>query len=474
MHLMLKKELSREETLAFGYLLYLNIVLQLVESVVPFPFSIFKIVYCMSLLFAVKIIICNICSFKNLLVQMLEMIGCIKGVLICFVLYIAYDLFTFIYTADKMYAAMKYIVVLEMVGLAFLWLFYLVIKGKQNIEKDMNLLLGSFVAVELIVSIIAVINYRLEIFPLLYYRRLSTCKDYNQFGTLILLGYIAGVWLLLKNDKIYWKKYIELDLFALFSLTVLYLVSSRRNFLLMIGVTIVFCIYLFIIDIFLFKGECFEKIKKCILLFGLSVAVFWISTNICEKAQQLFYERYVQAENNIKEGKTTDNMESILSGDFLKKRLYIWGIAADEIKNFDGKECLFGKGASYQSDIYDFKENKTSLMTVYHLKEEPKRHWMYTHNFVLSDMLSGGICKVGISFMIICSIAYSLIKNLKKYHKDILFLIMLFGIVYVNAFISYPFGYISDKNYWFVLFTFILFNINIAKENRHAIAGRRR
>ena len=39
MHLMLKKELSRGETLAFGYLLYLNIVLQLVESVVPVSYT---------------------------------------------------------------------------------------------------------------------------------------------------------------------------------------------------------------------------------------------------------------------------------------------------------------------------------------------------------------------------------------------------------------------------------------------------
>ena len=51
---MLKRELSRGEALVFGYLLYLNIILQLVESVVAFPLSIFKIVYCISLLFATK------------------------------------------------------------------------------------------------------------------------------------------------------------------------------------------------------------------------------------------------------------------------------------------------------------------------------------------------------------------------------------------------------------------------------------
>ena len=173
-----------------------------------------------------------------------------------------------------------------------------------------------------------------------------------------------------------------------------------------------------------------------------------------------------------KEVTVAENMETIASGDFLKKRMYIWGIAVNEIQDFNLKEFIFGKGASYQSDIYDLPENKRILMEVYRLKQEPDDQWMYTHNFLLSDMLSGGSCKALLSLGIILSIVYYLMKNIKNYFTNVLFLILLFGIVYLNAFISYRFGYVGDKNYWVVLLTFICLNINMTEKNKNVISNR--
>ena len=418
-----------------------------------------------------KIIIYNVSSYKELIIQFLKITSCIKSVWLCLFFYILYDLFSFIYTSDKAYAMIKYVVILEMVSLVFLWLFYFLIKGEGCVKKDINLLLKSFIATELIISAIAILNYKVEIFPLLYYQRLSTCKDYNQFGTLILLGYSVGVWFFLKNEKTYWKKCIKLSLLAFFSLTVLYLVSSRRNFLLMIAVTVAFLIYLLVSDILIYQSSVLYKLKRLMLLSVFSGMVLFININVCEKVQQMFYERYLEEGRSSKEETVDDNMATIASGDFLKKRMYIWKIAVDEIQRFSIKELILGKGASYQSDVYDVQDNKESLMKVYHFKQEPGAHWMYPHNFLLSDMLSGGIFKVGLSLGIIFSIAYYLMKNFRIYFKDVLFLVMLFGIVYLNAFISYPFGYIGDKNYWLVLLIFICFNIYIAGKS-NAVSNR--
>ena len=63
-------------------------------------------------------------------------------------------------------------------------------------------------------------------------------------------------------------------------------------------------------------------------------------------------------------------------------------------------------------------------------------------------------------------------KNIKNYFTNVLFLILLFGIVYLNAFISYRFGYVGDKNYWVVLLTFICLNINMTEKNKNVISNR--
>lgn len=454
MQLALKKDFRSKEIQIFGFLLYLNIIMQLVESVVPFPFSVFELLYCISVLYAIKIVVSNISSIKELFREMWRAANCVKGVLICLSLYIVFDLISFTYTSDVRYAATKYIVIFEMLVLLVLWLFYMVIKASKDVGKEIDHLLLALAATEVIISVISILNYWLEFFPLIYHQRLSTYRDYNQFATLILFGYIAGIWLLLRKGIIYWKKYLWIALWSFYSLSVLYLVSSRRTFLIMMVVTAVWWIYLAVTDILLCKEA--QKWKKFIILLILSVGVYFISTFVCEGVQALFQERYEQSETTLKENSADDNMDTIASGDFMNKRVYIWEIAMDELRNFEPGELLIGKGSSYQSDIYDMESNRDSLADIYHLKEKPDEHWMFPHNFLLSDMLSGGIIKTLLSMSIIICIAVYLLQPGKLHFREFLFLLLLFGVVYLNAFISYQFGYAGDKNYWLVLIIFWL------------------
>lgn len=459
MRVALKSDLKEKEIELFGILLYMNIIMQMVESVVPFPLSIFKVLYCISFLFTLKILICNIQSYKELLRVMWKSIKLEKLSVFFLGIYIIWDLINTIYAADVGYALTKYVVILEMTILLLLVCFYIALKklkGEYHGEKERNRILFALIIVEVVISIIAILNYRFEFFPLIYYKRLSTYRDYNQLGTLILLGYIAGIWLILNKNKKWWLTYLRLGILSLFSVTILYLVSSRRNYILLLLTVAGILCYLFITNSCILKEKSPEKLKRAIILIIASALIYSVSIRICEETQNIFEIRYEREETLLKENAVDDTMETIMSGGFMKKRLNIWNIALDEIKGFSGKELLIGKGGSYQSDIYDIPENRERLMDMYHLKEEPENHWMSPHNFILSDLLTGGAVKVCISLAIIISIAYYLLRDMRRDFRQTLFLTVLFGIVYLNSFISYQFGYIGDKHYWIIFLLFFI------------------
>lgn len=454
--------------LLLGHIWYVTLFFQLVESVVPLRVSVFKIAFVIISVLLVKLILID---YRAYLPQIVKNIGNIvkniKFVIVFLGLYIIFDIVSFLYTEDIKYASVKYIVVIEMLIFAGIYLVYIVISGEAY-SKCKDKLLLTIAASGVAVSSIAVVNYFMEFFPLLYIRRLSTLADYNQFATIIVLGYLAGFLYLIEKSERNARNMALLSALSVLELSTVYLSGSRRAFIIEIFI-VIFLVVFISINILRLKTERGKRAKNvckfmvitiigCVLLVGLM--------------QYQFNRNYENGKHSMLENNVDENFSTIFTGQAMGKRSIIWTIAFDELKTYNAKELLLGKGSSYSSDLYD-SDVKEKLMNKYSQQEKDSvvRHWMFAHNFLLSDMLTGGIIKLGFSLGLLFSIIIYLFK-LKVVESKFWFLSIMIGVTYINAFLSFRYGFLGDKNYWFCLLLLLISlenDIKSKERNKYAV-----
>ena len=147
---------------------------------------------------------------------------------------------------------------------------------------------------------------------------------------------------------------------------------------------------------------------------------------------------------------------------FWGKRRIIWQEAINEIQTFNFREILFGKGDGYATEFYNTEPTRTVIQNAYG-NIEIAENSMYPHNYLLQDMLEGGILKVIFALILTLGLAIKLIINLIKNGKNWIVPLLILFLIGTNIMISYSTGFIGDIYYNVLLL--ILIQIKLMKQD---------
>ena len=84
-----------------------------------------------------------------------------------------------------------------------------------------------------------------------------------------------------------------------------------------------------------------------------------------------------------------------------------------------------------------------------------RTHWMYPHNFLLTDLVTGGIVKLLLGLGIMISLIVYVLKGIRKNYQ-FWFAGILIGVPYFSILLSFPHGILAYKNFWIGVFIIVL------------------
>ncbi|MDO5718532.1 MAG: hypothetical protein Q4P34_06070 [Tissierellia bacterium] len=397
-------------------------------------------------------------------------------------LYFTFDIISLLWTNDILFSLKKYITILPMVILLFYANRYFYGAGidEQKRHERLKILSAVFALMSLTISSITWIIYL--IFGRTHYiMRMSLQLDYNQYILPVLLGYIAGIYVInyFKDDI---SKIIYFSTFSIITLPLLFTSGSRRTILIYMPIY-------FILSLFSFISSLKNKAKKSYLIsFILAVVLvlgfhYLIIQGYQIKSRNIYEEMKKAAEKSGIDipSATHDNSKELIrdfrkeqdldfisntieSGTAVGKREMIYSVVIDEIKSYSIKEWLIGKGGSHQTDL--FKTEKA--LERFKSMDKYSKEWNYSHphSMIFVDLLNGGLIKLSLTISFILSIFYYTIKiALRKNYKELI-LILLFGGVHLsNQIIDSIYGIEQNRLTW-IFFYIILGSIGLS-DKRH-------
>lgn len=443
--------------------------------------------------------------------SLIESLRPIKFVVIFIILYIAFDLISLFYTTNVRLAITKYVTIISMSVIIFFTTLY-VSDTKVDKKKDKaSSLLLIFGLTSLALSIYT-IGYLL-IFKTTYFsRRLSLIEDYNKYSFVLLFGFLAMLYYLFRVFDDSKKRNVYTALMSILSIPVIHLSGSRRatkmmnvvifivfifgfyslverysdkdirkklkfylpiDFILIGLITVAkkfkptvnpWVIYLVVLAIFLIKTFMilkkfdFNDLKKrcknyiitwAIIAFGSMFIISSFNFVTTVKADLLMNNN-----KEISQHIDSRSVEAILDDEkALDKRTVIWKIAIDEIKNQPMKNKLIGGGASNHFDIYNKPENKAIMEKVY-WKVIPD-NLLDPHNFILVDLLNGGLVKTAFALLSLLSALVYIIKLNKKSTLDAFFLFIICVTLFGDLMIGAKEGMLDNKFLWAIFMLMI-------------------
>lgn len=371
-----------------------------------------------------------------------------KWTLIFISLYFIFDLVSLLWTKDIRFALLKYISIIPMVVLflySTLYFFKPYVTDKMRFERTriICLVMGLMALSMALGTWIIYLIYNRTYFIL----RMSLSPDYNQYILSILMGYICGIFYIFTMEK---SNYSIASFFAYSTIIIpLFQISgSRRTMLIYIPLFIIFALFL------LFKLYRSKMNKMLLLSVLLTCLVLVINFSIIKgyeihagKVYNRLYQeaidsgvKPVSAGENREEGIIQDfrlekdlefKSETIKSGEALSIRNILWTIAKDEIKSFNTKEILIGKGASHQKDVY---RTEDALNAIFHNNiPDEIVGFKHPHSMILVELLNGGVIKLILCLGIVVSILLYTISLIKKKSFSGLLLILIYGAVFLSS-----------------------------------------
>lgn len=393
----------------------------------------------------------------------------VKVVVILIASYIAFDLISFVHTNNKSASLIKYVTIISMLAITFLYILYL---NKSDNEDNMNILL-LFLSLPSVTVIIYTWSYLLINKTTYYSRRLSLIQDYNKFSMLILFSFIALVYLIFRTIQNLKKRNLLLVVTLAISTATIHLTASRRTARMMEVILILFYIY-GVYDIYLKKKT--SKIKSMAnVVFKFLLSMFiasLLSGFIVFSYNYLTSERVekaTQSEQGVGFDINRDGEEVLHDEAALNKRKEIWKMAVDAYKDYPLINKIIGKGGSAHLDTYNTPENMKMLSNKIYWKDLPA-NTVDPHNFLLVDLLNGGIVLVLITVSALISILILLFKLFKKSFIDGYFILIFSITVLGDIAISSRNGIFDNKFIWLILIILITaFNTIRNKEKENAI-----
>ncbi len=303
-----------------------------------------------------------------------------------------------------------------------------------------------FVLSSLLISAITVTNYvLLPTFSVEYLLRLTLRRDYNVYAVVLFTGAVYGVFLPIRYSEINMEK-ICLSLISVASVIPTMLLSgSRRVYLSLLPTAFIWiCSVMFLMK----KKKVKERGLVMISAFGVTMTYLFIQIVTSGMEGYMLYlyyspdSEYVTALNNSAETTLQDRYDSIYTSNAMEKRNVIWGIALDEYLGYSTTEKIFGRGSG--RDIVIYNQSHSELVRVYG-EEENYIGKLSAHNFLLADLINGGIVKVLIATLCLLSLANMMIKYLFKKPISALPYGIITGVIMISMLISSRYGILYDK-----------------------------
>ena len=350
--------------------------------------------------------------------------------------YLLWDLVTVFYSPLREGVLAKYKVVCLMLFFSALILWY----ARTERRRRLRLLLQVLVAAGLTAAVLSLVNFTFPIlYPVIYGRRLSLRLDYNVFSTVVLMGLIAGSYLLGRERPLAPRCFF----LYLICAPAIILSSSRRN-----------AIFLLCFSAWQFgsglwrarKGERRHFVGGWLAIV-LSVAVL---TALLQVYLDWRYERLLQEDVPMvsgAQGSALERYEQIGQEGGSSKRMLIWSVALREYHGYDGGEKLFGKGFGYDVLLYRLSDDP-ALIESY---EPQSRQLLCAHSFLLADLLNGGLVQAGLGVGVWFFIGAFLLRSLLLKRRGAMFFCIALGITFVNNAISNRYGFLYDKYFWLLL-----------------------
>lgn len=393
-----------------------------------------------------------------------------KVLIIFIAIYIIFDLISLVHTNNKSVALVKYVTIISMLATIFLYILYL---NKNSNSDKLNTLLVFLGTPAIVVSIYTWIYFFIHGYTY-YARRLSLIQDYNKFSMLLFFSFIAVIYLIFRVVNSLNKRNLLLAITTILCSSTIHLTASRRTSKMMNVVLILFCLYGIYDTYVKLKIKNNSKpskkfLKKPLGKFFITVIITLILSNFI-----IYTFNYVTTERVEKATQSDDadsipinrGVEDILEdSQALDKRSTIWEIAIKSYKDYPLKNKIIGKGGSAHLDIYNQPENQEVLNKRVYWKVLPD-NTVDPHNFLLVDLLNGGIFLVGVTLICMLTILVLLFKIFRKSIVDAFFIFIFSISTLGDIFISSRNGMFDNKFIWIILILIItVFNSLRHKNN---------
>ena len=461
----------------FEVFFHLTFGLMLLSWVCPFKFGgrelpIFEISYVLLAVFFVLKLICDFnLSLPKIFSYYWSIVKKSRAILISLILYISFGVVTLFYAQYKSFAALKYITVIQMIGFCVFMLYYIFPKTDDGKSKNrLNCVFWNLGIVSILVSLIAMIGYITEDYTI-YVRKLSTIIDYNQFSLIITMGLVSLCFLMLRSSAPILQKYLGISAAFAIDASVILLSSSRRAYVTIIAFCAIFIVICFVNEIssLLKKRSGLKDYIYHLLALVLAVVIsFGAVFGIKSGFEHIFDKRYeavsevgeptefvskdTEPGTFVLEQKIEERMHSISEGNGIYRRIDIWNVVFDKLKKSSVKELIIGGGASASFDIYDDITNPHVEWVYWSYDfDELTPHWMNPHNFLLCDIVEGGIVLSVLQLTLLIIMFIYAVKLIKRKPYYGIFLMILYAVVFVNLFLSAPYGMIWNKMFWILL-----------------------
>lgn len=426
-----------------------------------------------------------------------------KYLILCIFLYIIVDAINIFLGGISHEALSKYVIFVQ--GICILCSIMLA-NALGYIEFDglLNRIYKWIFMTSIIIGIIVIVNYYYPLMKTASPAQISVINDYNAFCTFFVFSFVVSVFFLYNTNLNMIKKTILIILETLIALNIILLATSRRSIITMIVMIVILAVYIAILETkkYIKVGEKVKSIAAVVVVIAIIICTFGIanitSTKLADYNQENYTnkaERILETDNRdsafditkglIKddlienvflgrhgeihfayepEAETTTAIERIENSesDLFGKRITIWNEAISELKTYTLKELIMGRGANYAIQMYETEPHATIISELYELDKDEEIQ-MHPHNYLLQDMLDGGIIKV--FFALLATLGFGLYIFFQLLHNRawiVPFLSMI--LVATNIMISYSVGFLGDTYYNVTMILAILLVSNM-KEN---------
>lgn len=430
-----------------------------------------------------------------------------RWVIIAYGAYILFDLINACYAVNVNFLIRKYILFAQIV---VLFICYIVIcMGQEKKEERYIGKLYLWISISgVIMGIFSIINYVHPLIKSEYVSQVSIILDYNTFCRYFLFSYVITIIYCYNNNSLgFYKKLFFIAGENMLITAIVFMSTSRRTILAIIVIMIILSVYIGVHEIKKYYKLCYvttyktflSKFILSIIMIVISLAcayqlntelVNYIRNNPKEKIEQLKDVSGRDSFGNIvkdiamtfigDDDRNRSKSEGIFfdedfnngvarmsSGDFLGKRKVIWFQAVEEITTFNMRELLFGKGLGYSSAMYMRQPHLDAIKSIYGLEEDPEEDFMHPHNFLLQDLLDGGLVKFIAALVITLGVGVSLVRKLFQNSARWMIPIMSMILVASNIMISYCDGFIGDRYFGITLILVVFLQYVEQQERRN-------